>query len=1181
MDRPATTIRLQLLGAPQVTRDGVPQRLTIRKSVALLALLALEGRCTRAKLATLLWDAQGDDAARRNLRRELHRLREAGLHDVIASHEDQVALAARVDSDAAEFAAALARDDLDAAARLHAAPLLDGFDLGESEVFNDWLAATRDRLARQWQQAADAQAARLEAAGDARAALALRERLIAHDPLQEAQAVHAMRLLATLGERAGALDRFERLRSALKRELGLDPLPETAAFAERIRAAEQLAPLVARSGAGGLARFEPPLIARAAELQRLQANGAALLLIVGDPGVGKTRLADAASAEASPRMLLRFDALARGAPLQVFASALRRLYDDDAARARIEALPDGTRRELARLLPQPDAEGDSVEPADSPALRSRFFSALADAWFAAAGSGAVWIDDLHWADDATLELTELLVHRIGRLRGAGAPAPRLLATARRDELAGHAGARDALRRLERARLVERIELQPFDPAATLDLVRTLSGSPHGTRFAERLQRTTQGNPYFLLETLRFLFDSGELAIDARGVWTTRYDDDTADYAELPVPPTVQQAIVERVERLGPAAQRVLETAALAGDPFTLDDVQSATALSEWEAVDGLERAALAQVLAAQAAAPRSSYRFAHDLARQALEQRLGPERRRLIHRRLAQSIEAQRGRADRIAHHLASAGDAAAAVPWWWAAARAAERVFAWRDALAHLAAALAADTDVARRVAAHRARFALHLHLYAAHDIVDEAAALQALAQQQHDDLLAIESQVWRIRAHNLAERFAPAVEAAEAALARGVTLPSELRHALNMAIAQTQYGRGEIADAVQRLDAEAALLHTLDAAQRLELHLQRASLAMTRGDLDLTHADALAALQLAQATQRVDIQGQAANLIAYVLHSRGDTEGALRTMAEAQEQAERSTLVAVQRSLLTNLIKLHVLLGQGPQARARLQQAFALLADDADFATQARLKSREVEVELLNGDVGAALRAARSAVGLLERIGSAAGTFWPWYQLARLLWQCGDGAAAVALYRALPASPAWSELARPALDFFSVAFSLPEAPADVAQAITTARAGDTHSHFDARDIAYWCAQALLQLGDAGAAWALAEPLQAPPFNLHPAAVLALRLRCALAAGADVTSLVAAATDALPSALPLESVELHAALAAAHHAAGRADAAATHRAAARAGADRLAATLDDDALRARFVARHDALIGR
>ena len=108
MDPHGATIRIHILGAPLVVKDGAPQRLPIKKSIALLAVLAVEGACTRAKLATLLWDTLDDEAARRNLRRELHRLREAGLHDALSSSDDQVALARHVGSDAGEFIDAMA-----------------------------------------------------------------------------------------------------------------------------------------------------------------------------------------------------------------------------------------------------------------------------------------------------------------------------------------------------------------------------------------------------------------------------------------------------------------------------------------------------------------------------------------------------------------------------------------------------------------------------------------------------------------------------------------------------------------------------------------------------------------------------------------------------------------------------------------------------------------------------------------------------------------------------------------------------------------------------------------------------------------------------------------------------------------------------------------------------------------
>jgi DNA-binding SARP family transcriptional activator len=1162
----AAATRIEVLGSPRVLRAGTVLRLPVRKTVALLAVLAVEGRCTRAKLATLLWGELDDEAARRNLRRELHRLREAGLHDALDGN-DPLALAAHVTSDWAEFAAALAGEAAGASLP-PAATLLDGFDLADSPSFDDWLAQARERFGRQWAQAAEAQARRLERAGDLRGALQLQLALVGHDPLQESHAVDAMRLHALLGERGPALERYEQLRRTLERELGLEPLPETAALAERLRAAEQLAPLVARSGSAGLAHFHAPLIGRAAELERIAARGAVVALLVGEPGVGKSRLADAATHRCASRLVVRATALSRGAPLQAVAEALRHALADPVQRARRDALPALTRRELARLLPgDPGDPGDAqADEAPSPALRGRFFAAIADTLQALAAGGAVWVDDLHWADDASLELLEALVHRLGRARAQDGPAaalPLLVFTARRQELAEHAGARELVRRLERTGRVERIDLQPLPEAATLELVRTLSGSAGGAKFAQRLQRATDGNPYFLLETLRFLFDTGELAIDAQGAWATRYDDATADYAELPVPPSVEQAIVERVERLGPGAQRVLETAALADDPFTLDDVQGATALSDWEAVDGLERAAQADVLAGVAGAPRPAWRFVHELARQALERRLGAERRRLIHRRLAATLEAQRGRPDRIALHLQGAGDALAAVPWWLAAARAAERVFAWREALACCAHALAADDAAARRAATHRTRQALQRHLHATADMLAEADALAALAGELPGERLEVEAQVWRIRAHNLSENFPPAVAAAEAVRSDAAALPDRLRHELALAVAQTRHGVGDLAGAAARLDAEAAHAGALAPAQRLDLHLQRASLGMTRGDLALVQRDALDALQLARSLQRIDPQAHAANMMAYVLHMQGDTPAALRTMAEAQAAAERAGLVGAQRSLLTNLVKLHVALGDGAAARARLAQSMALFADTDDASTWARLRSREVEVCLLNGEIGAALRAARQAVALLEGLGSAAGTFWPWYQLARLLWSCGDGDAAVAVYRTLPASPAWSELARPAVDFFGVAFRLPHAPAKVAAALAALPEGGEHSHYDRRDHGYWRALALLLAGRTAQAQAIAAGLTAPPFTLHAASVLALRVRIARRAGADTAALVASARAALASAPPLESLELLAALG--DEVCGRIDA--------------LAASLGDDAgLRTRFVARHRAL---
>ena len=192
--------------------------------------------------------------------------------------------------------------------------MLDGFDLAESEDFERWLASRRDDFAHRFGAAARAHAREREAAGDLANALQLHARLIELDPLQESHYAAAMRLHYLAGDRGRAIDVFERCRAILQSELGLEPLPETAALAEHIRAAERVAPLAGAATTAGLAQLTPPLIGRAAELAQL-ARGPVVTLICGEPGVGKTRLADEYTRGLSGRLRMASSELGRAAPL--------------------------------------------------------------------------------------------------------------------------------------------------------------------------------------------------------------------------------------------------------------------------------------------------------------------------------------------------------------------------------------------------------------------------------------------------------------------------------------------------------------------------------------------------------------------------------------------------------------------------------------------------------------------------------------------------------------------------------------------------------------------------------------------------------------------------------------------------------------------------------------------------
>ena len=1101
-------LHLRLLGAPRLLRGEAEVRLTIRKSLALLAVVAVERRTTRAKLATLFWGDGDADAARRNLRRELHRLREAGLGDALVADDDAIAVSPRLECDVHRFLAALQDDRVHDAAAAYTGPLLDGFDLADGGAFDDWLAQQRDLLARRFGEAARRHAAALEAAGDAGAALQTYTRLIAHEPLQESHYANAMRLLYLLGDRAQALDLFERLRQALRRELDLDPLPETAALADRVRAAERVAPLVSRTGGPGLARFDAALVGRDAELARLADHVAVVTLIEGDAGVGKTRLATEFALGRSPFVRLAGSELGRNAALHPVAESLRAVRADPALRARLQALPDATLAEVARLVPELRAAPPAPSRAGT-AERVRFFEALVAALAAVVDGGALLVDDLHWLDDSTLEALEALAGRLARADGP--PRARIVATARTVELAESRAAVDVVLKLERSGLLQRLPLAPLDGDGTLALVRELSGVTGGELFAQRLQRVTQGNPYFMLETLRFLFDIGELRIEESGLWSTRYDGDTGDYRELPVPPSVQQAVVERVERLGPAARRVLETAALAGDPFTLDDVQPATALTDWDALEGLERALQAQLLL-QA---DGGYRYVHDLARSALDQALRPERRRLIHLRLAESLDARRGAPGRIAGHLELAGRAAQAVPHRLAAARAAESVFAYREALDHLQAALAAQPPAAR-LDTHRERIRL---LRLVHELAAEESeldAMDALGRELGDPAVAAEALCGRAMLGMRRQRYTDSLQAAEAAMAHPSfeQVPVAVREALPLNYAFALVERARYAEAWAIYERELAASAARPPAFRAELHHGIANYFTSFGRDAEAREHLRLAVELFREAGDLQRELRSLNILAYTEFQLRDTARAIEIMDVALAQAERLNLVTVLRNTLTNFIAYLLPAGQVERAQAVHQRAMQLFGLTQDPATQARLAIREAEIRTFRGDLGAALVAIGEAIELIERNLGGFPDFWAWHLRGRLLWWCGDYETSPAQYRALRDSPAYLPTSEAPIRLYSIAYSLSDDP-EIAR-----RAANDLAQLEpvpgmARDretIDFWRAYALIAAGEPAQALAVLEPAGAAlvptPFGEHPGRYLALRVAARAARGPEVEPL-------------------------------------------------------------------------
>jgi DNA-binding SARP family transcriptional activator len=694
-------LELQILGPVRLCTAEGALPLKSRKAQALLLWLVLEGETTRPRLCERLWPAQDEPSARRNLRRELARLREAGAADAVVADGDRLRPAPGLACDLLRAEALLASGRADAALALwHGPPLDDLREIGEGDAdptreggLPGWLNAVRQRAASLHRQVLEASAAAAEQRGDLPAALSAVQRLLGQDNLQERQHREAMRLLAACGQREEALRQFERCRSLLAFELGVEPMPETLALAQTLRAGaaphswNDVAPAAAPSTEAlvvdAAVQLPPqlPFVGREAELAALQRawERRQPVLVVGDPGVGKSRLlADFAAAHGT-LALARCRPGDHELPLGSFARALRALAGQP---PQVAALEPWVVAELTRVLPE---LGPAPAPLRNAQERLRFEEACTRAWhgLAAGDFDAVLLDDWQWADDASRALVARIV---GAGSGAGADecSTRLLLAWR--------GAPDepALLACAEALGAEPLPLTELPEPAVHELVRQLSGSPAPQRFARRLLAATGGLPFFIVETLRDLAEREVLRRDGAGRWHTAFDDDTADYRELPLAASVRDAVLARVRRLGSATTRLLEAAALASEPFAAAALAPACALSELEALAALDEAARVHLIAAREGDNGiGGYAWAHDLARQALESTLEPTRRRLLHHRLALAAESRRANAE-AARHFEACGEPARAAPHRLAAGDSArdlhslaEAAAQWRQGLA------------------------------------------------------------------------------------------------------------------------------------------------------------------------------------------------------------------------------------------------------------------------------------------------------------------------------------------------------------------------------------------------------------------------------------------------------------------------------------------------------------------
>ncbi|MGN6814248.1 MAG: helix-turn-helix transcriptional regulator [Thermomicrobiales bacterium] len=399
-------------------------------------------------------------------------------------------------------------------------------------------------------------------------------------------------------------------------------------------------------------------------LAHTRAGHGSLVLLGGEAGVGKTALAEALSREATHQSVLVLTG---------------HCYD------LTETPPYGPWLDLCARYPA----GDALPPLPVPLAargqlgvitsQNTFFREVQDFLTAVAARRplVLLLDDLHWADPASLELLRFLARQL-------ATVPVLLiATYRDDELTRQHPLYQLLPLLVREAPASRMALRPLPDDAVEALVQARYSlpSPDAARLVAYLHAHAEGNPFDIAELLHACEDEGVLTLRDEG-WTL------GDLAHASLPALLRQVIDGRLARLGETAREQLAILAILGQDVPLDLWARVSAVDDGALVDLLDRAVDAHILTPTPTG--TEVRFSHALIRDALYAGMLPVRRQRWHRRAGETLAAATTPApDAVAYHFQQAGDERAA-SWLVAAGERAQRAYAWLTAADRFAAALA-----------------------------------------------------------------------------------------------------------------------------------------------------------------------------------------------------------------------------------------------------------------------------------------------------------------------------------------------------------------------------------------------------------------------------------------------------------------------------------------------------------
>ena len=666
-----------LFNHPNVEKRSLKKPPTAKSQSLLAYLIAYRNRAhPREQLASMFWGNRPEQRARHSLSTALWHINRcfpqpAPFHTTIA--DVQFIYPGIVIADIESFQLAAAQSEipnLENARSQYKGEFMHGF-------YDDWIINERYRLQEIYHQTLARLMGLYENSQHHRDALATARLLLQENPLREDAHRTAMRAYCHLGQRNEALEQYLTCQKTIRQELKVDPMPETTALFKEIQAGriaigkpqtEEISPPVmvqpsSETHSQTLMNL-PILVGRAAEWATLSdrwsqacSGQGGLTLIGGEAGIGKTSLVEHFAydiqAEGGRTLWGRCYEFERLLPYQPIAEALRP-FASGLSHEEWQTFPDWETAMMARLLPEVVENTISTQAKPMPEVEqdashlfeaiTRFLAALSENW-----PVLLVLEDLHWASESTLQLLHYLTRRLKEAHLL------IVGTYRPEEIGRKHPFVSFRQEVAKVGPVSTLLLRRLSLEAVTEWVTKMSGLEVGTKpLASWLNEETEGNPFFMVEMTRALFEQ-EIIHPGEGGWQGQFN--RLRNGDIPPPKGLREVIEARTARLQENARDALQWMSILGREFdfTLFDTVWGQGLeASLDVIDTLLRH---QLITEGTGELGRDYAFTHHKIQEVVYRALPHRKRQLRHKRVGEAMEQVYGRdlddlASELAYHF-------------------------------------------------------------------------------------------------------------------------------------------------------------------------------------------------------------------------------------------------------------------------------------------------------------------------------------------------------------------------------------------------------------------------------------------------------------------------------------------------------------------------------------------------